>query len=157
SVVANFIPREIVELTHAALAGDWKLAREQHLKLYPLSRAMFMETKPIPVKEAMAMIGLIEPGFRLTMCRQADANHTRLMALLDTVVLSARGTRIRHGVRRCGRRRRPHGQPSRRAAPGRGWAPAGSRDRGPGARGARQGCGRGRRDRAPRTADHRRP
>ncbi len=82
SVVANFVPRETAELTHAALAGDWKLAREQHLKLYPLSRAMFMETNPIPVKEAMAMLGMIEPELRLPMCRMADANRQRLEALL---------------------------------------------------------------------------
>jgi len=90
SVIANFVPRETVEMTHAALAGDWKLAREQHLKLYPLSRAMFMETNPIPVKEAMAMMGLIEPEFRLPMCRMADANHQRLEALLKTFGLIAR-------------------------------------------------------------------
>ena len=42
SVVANFVPRETVEMTHAALAGDWKLARELHLRLFPLSRAMFI-------------------------------------------------------------------------------------------------------------------
>ena len=51
SVVANFVPRETVEMTHAALAGDWKRARDLHLRLFPLSRAMFIETNPIPVKE----------------------------------------------------------------------------------------------------------
>ena len=90
SVVANFVPRDVVELTHAALAGDWKLAREQHLRLYPLSRAMFMETNPIPVKETMAMMGLIEPEFRLPMCRMADANRQRLEALLKTFGLIKR-------------------------------------------------------------------
>jgi 4-hydroxy-tetrahydrodipicolinate synthase len=90
SVIANFVPRETVELTHAALAGDWKLAREQHLKLYPLSRAMFMETNPIPVKETMAMMGMIEPEYRLPMCRMADANRQRLEALLKTFGLVKR-------------------------------------------------------------------
>jgi 4-hydroxy-tetrahydrodipicolinate synthase len=84
------VPRETVELTHAALAGDWKLAREQHLKLYPLSRAMFMETNPIPVKETMAMMGMIEPEYRLPMCRMADANRQRLEALLKTFGLVKR-------------------------------------------------------------------
>jgi 4-hydroxy-tetrahydrodipicolinate synthase len=82
SVIANFLPRETVELTHAALAGDWKLARDLHHKLYPMCRAMFIETNPIPVKEAMAMLGMIEPEFRLPMCRMADANRQRLDALL---------------------------------------------------------------------------
>jgi len=82
SVIANFVPRDTVEMTHAALAGDWKLARELHLKLYPLSRAMFMETNPIPVKETMAMLGMIQPEFRLPMCRMGDANRQRLEAVL---------------------------------------------------------------------------
>jgi len=82
SVIANFVPRETVELTHAALAGDWKLARELHLKLFPLSRAMFIETNPIPVKEAMAMMGMIAPEFRLPMCPMTEPNRQRLKAVL---------------------------------------------------------------------------
>src|ERR1700693_5132445 len=82
SVIANFVPRETAEMTHAALAGDWKLARDLHLKLFPLSRAAFMETNPIPVKEAMAMMGMLEPEFRLPMCRMGEANRERLRAVL---------------------------------------------------------------------------
>ena len=82
SVVANIVPRETVEMTHAALAGDWKLARELHLKLFPLSRAMFLETNPIPVKEAMGMMGMLEPEFRLPMCPLSAANRERLKTIL---------------------------------------------------------------------------
>jgi 4-hydroxy-tetrahydrodipicolinate synthase len=82
SVVANIVPRETVEMTHAALAGDWKLARELHLKLFPLSRAMFLETNPIPVKEAMGMMGMLEPEFRLPMCPMSAANRERLKSVL---------------------------------------------------------------------------
>jgi len=82
SVVANIVPRETVEMTHAALAGDWKLARDLHLKLFPLSRAMFLETNPIPVKEAMAMMGMLKPEFRLPMCSMGAANRERLKAIL---------------------------------------------------------------------------
>jgi len=82
SVVANFVPRDTVEMTHAALAGDWKLARELHLRLFPLCRAMFIETNPIPVKESMAMLGMIEPEFRLPMCRMAEGNRQRLAVIL---------------------------------------------------------------------------
>jgi len=84
SVIANIVPRETAEMTHAALAGDWKHARELHLKLFPLSRAAFIETNPIPVKEAMAMMGLISgPEFRLPMCRMGDANREKLRAILQ--------------------------------------------------------------------------
>ena len=82
SVVANIVPRETAEMTHAALAGDWKLARDLHLKLFPLSRAMFLETNPIPVKEAMGMMGMLKPEFRLPMCAMGAANRERLKAIL---------------------------------------------------------------------------
>jgi 4-hydroxy-tetrahydrodipicolinate synthase len=82
SVVANIVPRETVEMTHAALAGDWKLARDLHLKLFPLSRAMFLETNPIPVKEAMGMMGMLKPEFRLPMCSMGAANRERLKTIL---------------------------------------------------------------------------
>jgi len=82
SVIANFVPRETAEMTHAALSGDWSKARELHLRLFPLSRAMFMETNPIPVKETMAMMGMLEPEYRLPMCRMGEANRVRLRAIL---------------------------------------------------------------------------
>jgi 4-hydroxy-tetrahydrodipicolinate synthase len=82
SVIANIVPRETAEMTHAALEGDWKRARELHHRLYPLARAAFLETNPIPIKEAMAMAGMIEPELRLPMCRMAEANRERLRAVL---------------------------------------------------------------------------
>ena len=82
SVIANLVPRETAEMVHAALDGDWKRARELHYRLLPLARASFIETNPIPIKEAMAMAGMIEPEFRLPMCRLSDANRERLRAVL---------------------------------------------------------------------------
>ncbi len=82
SVIANIVPRETAEMTHAALSGDWKLARDLHLRLFPLSRAMFIETNPIPVKEAMAAMGMIEREFRLPLCRMSDPNRERLRTVL---------------------------------------------------------------------------
>jgi 4-hydroxy-tetrahydrodipicolinate synthase len=82
SVIANIVPRETSEMVHAALDGDWKRARELHYKLFPLARAAFLETNPIPIKEAMAMAGMLEPEFRLPMCRMGDANREKLRAIL---------------------------------------------------------------------------
>ncbi|MBI4610991.1 MAG: 4-hydroxy-tetrahydrodipicolinate synthase [Candidatus Rokubacteria bacterium] len=82
SVIANVVPKETAEVTHAALDGDWKRARELHLRLFPLCKAMFIETNPIPVKEAMAMMGMIAPEFRLPLCRMAEANRERLKKVL---------------------------------------------------------------------------
>jgi 4-hydroxy-tetrahydrodipicolinate synthase len=87
SVIANILPRDTAEMTHAALDGDWKRARELHYRLFPLARAAFMETNPIPIKEAMAMAGMIEPEFRLPMCRMGDANRERLRAILRQYAL----------------------------------------------------------------------
>jgi 4-hydroxy-tetrahydrodipicolinate synthase len=84
SVIANIVPRETSEMTHAALDGDWKRARDLHHKLFPLSRAAFLETNPIPIKEAMAMVGMLEPEFRLPMCRMSEANLERLRGILKT-------------------------------------------------------------------------
>jgi 4-hydroxy-tetrahydrodipicolinate synthase len=82
SVIANILPRETADMTHAALEGDWKRARDLHYKLFPLARAAFMETNPIPIKEAMAMAGMLTPEFRLPMCRMAEGNRERLRAVL---------------------------------------------------------------------------
>ena len=87
SVIANILPRDTAEMVHAALDGDWKRARELHYRLYPMARAAFLETNPIPIKEAMAMAGMIEPEFRLPMCRMADANRARLKAVLEHYAL----------------------------------------------------------------------
>jgi 4-hydroxy-tetrahydrodipicolinate synthase len=87
SVIANIVPRETAEMVHAALDGDWKRARELHYKLFPLARAAFLETNPIPIKEAMALASMIEPEFRLPMCRMGDANRERLRAILKSYAL----------------------------------------------------------------------
>jgi len=87
SVIANILPRETAEMVHAALEGDWKRARDLHYRLFPLARAAFLETNPIPIKEAMAMAGMLEPEFRLPMCRMSDANRERLRAILTQYAL----------------------------------------------------------------------
>jgi 4-hydroxy-tetrahydrodipicolinate synthase len=90
SVVGNFLAREVADVTHAALEGDWKRARDLHLKLYPVCKAMFIETNPIPVKEAMAMLGMIRAEWRLPMCPMVPANRERLrQALVQAGVLKA--------------------------------------------------------------------
>jgi 4-hydroxy-tetrahydrodipicolinate synthase len=49
--------------------------------------AAFLETNPIPIKEAMAMVGMIEPEFRLPMCRMSDANRAKLRGVLENLGL----------------------------------------------------------------------
>ena len=62
--------------------GDWKRARELHLKLFPLSQAMFIETNPIPVKTSLAMLGKVKEEFRLPLCAMTEANRKKLETAL---------------------------------------------------------------------------
>jgi 4-hydroxy-tetrahydrodipicolinate synthase len=82
SVTANVMPRETAALAAAGLAGDWEKARELHYRLYPLSKAMFIETNPIPVKTALALMGRVEEEFRLPLGRIAPENREKLRAVL---------------------------------------------------------------------------
>ena len=65
SVTANVAPQLMHEMCAAALAGDVKKARERSTALLPLHQRLFVETNPIPVKWALAEMGLIEDGLRL--------------------------------------------------------------------------------------------
>jgi 4-hydroxy-tetrahydrodipicolinate synthase len=60
SVVANLVPKDVKRLTDAMLAGRLAEAQAVHRKLFPLCRAMFVETSPIPIKTAMKWAGLLE-------------------------------------------------------------------------------------------------
>jgi len=64
SVVSNVAPADMVELTNRWRAGDVAFAREIHLRLLPLMEALFCESNPIPVKAAMALMGLMSPEVR---------------------------------------------------------------------------------------------
>ncbi len=64
SVAANVAPKMMVDLVDLASAGDFSGARELHLRLYPLFKALFVETNPIPVKAAMAILGKIGTEIR---------------------------------------------------------------------------------------------
>ncbi|HYB73339.1 MAG TPA: 4-hydroxy-tetrahydrodipicolinate synthase [Candidatus Sulfotelmatobacter sp.] len=89
SVVANIVPKDTADCVHAFLNGDWKRAQELHLRLFPLSQAMFFETNPIPVKTALALMGRIELEFRLPLCRMSEGNLNKLKAALRSYGLPA--------------------------------------------------------------------
>lgn len=82
SVVANIVPKDVAQLVAAFEKGDIKKARELHYKLLPLIKAVFLETNPIPVKTAMGLLGMCEPGLRLPMCSMSDANLEKLKTAL---------------------------------------------------------------------------
>lgn len=82
SVAANIIPDAMHTLTQAALDGDFKVAKELHHKLYPLFKALFIETNPIPVKTALALMKKIKPEFRLPLCGIKKENLDKLRIVL---------------------------------------------------------------------------
>ncbi|CCQ32977.1 dihydrodipicolinate synthase [Halorhabdus tiamatea SARL4B] len=83
SVVANVEPVRTCAMVGAALAGDFERARELHHELGPLARALFVETNPIPVKEAMAIRGHGSPELRSPLTRLSEEHRTHLRDVLD--------------------------------------------------------------------------
>jgi 4-hydroxy-tetrahydrodipicolinate synthase len=65
SVASNEIPREMAEMTRAALDNQWEQARRIYRKYLPLMQANFIESSPLPVKAVLAMTGHIEEVYRL--------------------------------------------------------------------------------------------
>lgn len=82
SVVANIEPERTVEMVHAALEGNFERARDLHHELGPLARALFAESNPIPVKEAMQIRGYGPANMRLPLTRHDDSYREELAAVL---------------------------------------------------------------------------
>jgi 4-hydroxy-tetrahydrodipicolinate synthase len=78
SVTANIAPRLMHELCVAAVAGDARKAMEIQLRLLPVHRHLFVEANPIPVKWAMARMGLCGPALRLPMTPLSPAYHAQV-------------------------------------------------------------------------------
>lgn len=82
SVAANVVPAAVKALVAAAAAGTLAAAREQHDQLWPLFRALFVETNPIPVKAAAALLGHCTDEVRLPLTPATDATRERLRGCL---------------------------------------------------------------------------
>jgi len=82
SVVANIIPADVKAMVDAFAKGDVKKARELHYKMFQLVKTMFVETNPIPVKAAAAMMGLIGPEIRLPMTVPDAASLDKIRAAM---------------------------------------------------------------------------
>jgi 4-hydroxy-tetrahydrodipicolinate synthase len=89
SVVSNEIPGEMTQLAQFCLAGDFANARKLQHKYLPLMEINFIESNPIPVKAAMALMGLLEPVYRLPMCPPKPENLARIEKVLEPLGLLA--------------------------------------------------------------------
>ena len=87
SVVSNEAPSMMSEMIDAALDGHLEKAKELHYKLLPLMNINFIESNPIPVKAALAMMGLIEENYRLPLVRIGAANREKLAKVVEEVGL----------------------------------------------------------------------
>ena len=78
SVVSNEIPAEMTAIAQACLRGDFAGAREIQARYLPLMNVNFVESNPIPVKAAMALMGLLEPVYRLPMVPPSPASLAKI-------------------------------------------------------------------------------
>ena len=92
SVVSNEIPAEMAQLTRLALSGDFAGAREMHRRYHPLMEVNFVESNPIPVKAALAEMGLLEPVWRLPLVPPKAENRAHIRAVLESLGLVQRRT-----------------------------------------------------------------
>lgn len=87
SVTANLVPDKCARLYQAALSGDVETAKTLHYELLKLNDIMFIETNPIPVKTALALMGRIENEFRAPLCAPSEEHLSQLQAVLKAYAL----------------------------------------------------------------------
>jgi 4-hydroxy-tetrahydrodipicolinate synthase len=87
SVASNEIPAEMTRMVQAALANDFAAAREIHQRYFRLMEANFVETNPGPVKAALALMGLLEPVFRLPLVAPKAESLAKIRSALEAVGL----------------------------------------------------------------------
>jgi len=97
SVSANVAPKLMHQMCAAALVGDLKKARELNLRLLPLHQRLFVEANPIPVKWALAEMGMIEPGLRLPMSPLSEKFHQTVREALHEAGIALPGLRVVEG------------------------------------------------------------
>ena len=87
SVASNEIPAEMTAIAQACLRNDFPAAREMQARFLPLMNINFVESNPIPVKAAMALMGLLEPVWRLPMVPPSQANLAKIETVLQATGL----------------------------------------------------------------------
>ncbi|MGB8654839.1 MAG: 4-hydroxy-tetrahydrodipicolinate synthase [Candidatus Acidiferrales bacterium] len=85
SVISNEIPGAMVRLTQLALRGDFTAARQLHYKYLPLMEINFVESNPIPVKAAMAIMGLLDPVWRLPLVPPKQEHLEKIRRVLESL------------------------------------------------------------------------
>jgi 4-hydroxy-tetrahydrodipicolinate synthase len=92
SVLANLLPNQMTNLVNSALEGNFVAARQEHDRLFPLMKAMFVESNPAPIKACLSRAGMIENQLRLPLCPVSEANIPGLMAQLEPFLADIGGS-----------------------------------------------------------------
>ena len=87
SVASNEIPAEMVQMVEAAERNDFRAARAVHARILPLMQINFVESNPVPVKAAMAAMGLLDEHYRLPMCPPKPESRERINRVLKELHL----------------------------------------------------------------------
>ena len=87
SVASNLAPQQVGDMVRAASRGDFVAAGCLHARLYPLFRDLFIDTNPVPVKYALAMMGRIEEAYRLPLCEPSPEIRARIETTLRALQL----------------------------------------------------------------------
>jgi 4-hydroxy-tetrahydrodipicolinate synthase len=85
SVASNVIPRQVAQMVRAFAAGNTRAALRLHQQYYPLFKDLFIETNPVPVKAALAMLGQVEEEYRLPLVPMSARNREVLRATMKAV------------------------------------------------------------------------
>jgi len=83
SIASHVVGKEIKQMLDSFAAGDVKRAQEMHNYLFPMFKGLFITTNPIPVKEALNILGKDVGGFRLPLCNAAEGEIEQLKKLLN--------------------------------------------------------------------------
>ena len=87
SVVCNEVPKLFSDMIHSALEGNYRDAQKLHYSMLPLMNINFIESNPIPVKTAMALMGILQESFRLPLCPIEDKNRVLVKKVLKELRL----------------------------------------------------------------------
>ena len=87
SVASNEVPAEMVRMVEAAERGDFAAARAVHRRMLPLMQVNFIESNPVPVKAAMAAMGLLDEAYRLPMCPPKAESREKILKVLKSLDL----------------------------------------------------------------------
>jgi 4-hydroxy-tetrahydrodipicolinate synthase len=85
SVASNIIPRQVSQMVRTFAEGRLAAALKLHATYYPVFKDLFIETNPVPVKAALAMMGIIEEEYRLPLVAMSDKNKEVLRETLRKV------------------------------------------------------------------------